>query len=436
MKRLHFSDSDFWQEIKAFCQQALPSADIEKGVKEILQAVVNHGDKALIDWTAKIDGTTLTSKSLRITKEQLRTSAEKLSKEDSVSIKEAIHCIETFHQKGIPQSWEGNNPHGALVGEYYYPLERVGIWIPGGNVPLVSTVIMTTVLARLAKVKEIAVFTPPGPDGTVNQALLATLHLCEITEVYCIGGVMAIGAMAYGTEAVPSVCKIFGPGNVYLMEAKRQVFGIVGIDLLPGPSEVMVLADETAQANLVAADLLSQAEHGSGKEKIYLVTSHPPLIDAVEKQINKQLQTLSHQQKIKIGLDKGFLIITTNNLDQAVKVANFIAPEHLELHVASSLYSKLLKEIYNAGAILIGEQTPTVLGDFTAGPSHTLPTGRTGRFFSGLRITDFFRRTSIIKYDSAALAKAAPVVSTFSRLENLDAHGRSLEMRLGDKNEE
>jgi histidinol dehydrogenase len=306
----------------------------------------------------------------------------------------------------------------------------VGLWIPGGSVPLVSTVIMTAVLARLAQVPEIAVFTPPGREGKVAPALLAALRLCGITEVYRLGGVMAVGAMAYGTQTIRAVDKVFGPGNDYVIEAKRQVFGTIGVDLLPGPSEVMVLADSTAEPALIAADLLAQAEHGSGKEKVYLVTTDASLVAKVEAALLQQLATLSHADKIRKVLEVGAVAIVAPDLFAAVKVANYVAPEHLEVHTAPESFECLIRHITTAGAILLGRDTPTVLGDFTAGPSHTLPTGRAGRFCSGLRLEDFYRRTSIVRYDKTSLAKARPIVAAFAELERLDAHGRSLEARF------
>ena len=260
--------------------------------------------------------------------------------------------------------------------------------------------------------------------------MLAALSIIGIDEVYKVGGIQAIGAMAYGTKTIPAVDKIYGPGNAYVMEAKRQVLGTVGIDLLPGPSEVMIIADAGANPRHVAADLLAQAEHGSGKEIIYFATTSKSLLGKIEKAIAKQLPTLRHADKCAKILNGRCLAVTCKTLAQAVKVANYIAPEHLELQVAAASIEPLSQQITTAGAILQGYMTPTVLGDFTAGPSHTLPTGRAGRFFSGLQATDFMRRSSTVRYDAKSLAKASPVVETFARLEQLDAHGKSLTIRL------
>ncbi|MEO6246771.1 MAG: histidinol dehydrogenase, partial [Opitutaceae bacterium] len=284
-------------------------------------------------------------------------------------------------------------------------------------------------LAKIAHCPEIAVFTPSNAEGKVADGVLAALHLLGIEEVYRIGGVQAIGAMAFVTTTIAPVDKIFGPGNAYVCEAKRQVFGPVGVDSLPGPSELMVIADETAKPSFVAADLLAQAEHGSGREKIFLVATSIDVIAAVMSEMRTQLQLIGRSDKIQRVLDHGFLAIEAKSLTQAVDVANYVAPEHLELLVANSEAEKLTAAITTAGAIMIGNHTPTALGDFTAGPSHVLPTGRAGRFFSGLRVADFIRRTSVIRYDKASVKKAEPTVAAFAAMEKLDVHGRSVRIR-------
>jgi histidinol dehydrogenase len=360
----------------------------------------------------------------------LKASAKSLSPADRKAIRESIAMVKDFHKKTLPKAWKGRNAQGGIVGERFYPIQRVGLYIPGGNVPLVSTVIMTAVLAKLVKCPEIAVCTPPDAEGNVAPAMLAALSIIGIDEVYKVGGVQAIAAMAYGTQTIPAVDKIFGPGNAFVMEAKRQVLGTVGIDLLPGPSEVMIIADAGANPRHVAADLLAQAEHGSGKEIIYFATTSKVLLKKIEKAIAQQMPALSHADKCAKVLDGRCLAVTCKNLSQAAEVANYIAPEHLELQVADASIEPLSQQITTAGAILQGYFTPTVLGDFTAGPSHTLPTGRAGRFFSGLQATDFMRRSSTVRYDAKSLAKAAPIVEAFARLEQLDAHGKSLTIRL------
>jgi len=292
---------------------------------------------------------------------------------------------------------------------------------------------MTALPAKVAGVPELCACTPPGPDGQINPDILAALYLCGIKEVYAVGGVQAIAALALGTNSIPAVDKVFGPGNAYVTEAKRQLFGLVGVDLLPGPSEVMIIADRTANPVYVGADLCAQAEHGSGKEKLYLVCDQAAFADRCLASAHAQALTLSHGAKITKALEKMTCVILVRKISEAARVANLVAPEHLELMVAKREEAKLSAAITTAGALLLGHETPTVLGDFTAGPSHTLPTGGTGRFFSGLRVADFLRRTSFVRYDQRSLAKAAGVVAAFAGMESLDAHGRSLQIRLAKK---
>ncbi len=430
MLLLHYTDSGFSGKLDDFCRNARTTPEFRDEVARILQAIEQNGDEAIIDFTNKFDGVQFSPDQFKVDVEEIKKAAGSLGRSQSRAIKIAIHCVEDFYQRTLPVSWKGKNPHGATVGEKYYPLERVGIYVPGGNAPpLVSTVVMTAALARLAKVPQIAVFTPPGPRGSINPGLLAALHYCGVKEVYRIGGIQAIGAMAFGTATVPAVHKIFGPGNAYVTEAKRQVFGIAGVDLLPGPSEVMVIADANAKSAFVAADLLAQAEHGLGG-RIFLVATDDDILTKVEKEMSRQVADLSRAPTIRSVLKTGFLAIRVEDLDQAALLVDKIAPEHLELQFEKRLLNSFIKKIRHAGAIFVGSHSPVVLGDFTAGPSHTLPTGGTGRFFSGLSVTDFFRRSSFVHYGPRSLALARPVVEAFSKLEQLDAHGRSLQIRF------
>jgi len=433
MHKLEYADTpQFTKALHAFCESMTAGSDVSDVVTEVLAAVKTKGDRAVLDSTEKFDGATLTASGMKIHPAELKAAAKSLSPAERKAIREAISLVKDFHRKTLPKAWKGKNAQGGTVGERFYPIRRVGLYIPGGNVPLVSTVVMTAVLARLVKCPEIVVCTPPAADGSVAPGMLAALSLAGVDEVYKVGGVQAIGAMAYGTRTIPAVDKIFGPGNAYVMEAKRQVLGTVGIDLLPGPSEVMVIADAGANAKHVAADLLAQAEHGSGKEILYFASTSKVLIDKVEKAVAKQLPELRHAEKCAKVMADRCLAVRCARIEQCAEVANWLAPEHLELQVADQRLESLTKQITTAGAILQGYHTPTVLGDFTAGPSHTLPTGRAGRFFSGLQATDFMRRSSTVRYDSKSLAHAAPVVDVFARLEQLDAHGKSLKMRLSE----
>jgi histidinol dehydrogenase len=431
MQTIEFSDSPkFFTALRQFCDNTIVSGDVSSVVTSVLADVKARGDAAVLEYTEKFDRAKLSAPSMRVDPAELKAAVKALAPADRKAIRESIAMVKDFHKKTLPKNWKAKNAQGGIVGERFYPINRVGLYIPGGNVPLVSTVVMTAVMAKLVKCPQIAVCTPPGADGSIAPGMLAALSLVGIEEVYKVGGVQAVGAMAYGTATIPAVDKIYGPGNAFVMEAKRQVLGTVGIDLLPGPSEVMVITDAGANANHVAADLLAQAEHGSGKEIIYLASTSKALVRKIEKAIAKQLPSCTHADKCEKVLKTRFLAVTCKNLSQAAEVANYIAPEHLELQVADKSIDALTKQINTAGAILQGYMTPTVLGDFTAGPSHTLPTGRAGRFFSGLQATDFLRRSSILRYDAKSLARAAPVVEVFARLEKLDAHGRSLTIRL------
>ncbi len=420
----------FWRHLETFCAGARPDAALVHRVGEILDDVRRRGDPAVRHYTRKFDGVTVPASRLRVSAQEIAAAARHTPAAQRRAFAESIRCVRVFHQQTLPAGWRARNPHGALVGENFYPLRRVGINVPGGQVPLVSTVIMTTVLAQLAGVREIAVCTPPDKSGGTHPGLLAALALCGVDEVYRMGGIQAMGAFAFGTKSIPAVDKLCGPGNAYTIEAKRQLFGTVGVDLLPGPSEVMVLCDASANPHWVALDLLAQAEHGTGKERLYLVSTSRVRLTEVLIEVKRLAAKFARGNRLTDVLKHGFVAIHAKNLAEAAAVANYVAPEHLELHVRKAALTGLTRNITTAGAMLLGAQTPTVLGDFTAGPSHTLPTGRTGRFFSGLRVADFLRRSSVVQYDAASLRQAAGVVAAFSALESLPAHGESLRARL------
>jgi histidinol dehydrogenase len=429
MRTLNYASRTFAADLAAFCRTADVPREISASVASILADVRARGDAAVAHYAAKFDGAKLGARDFRVKPAELARAARRLPQAERRALVAARDSIANFNRRGLPANWTAKNPQGAVVGEKFDPIRRVGLYVPGGQVPLVSTVLMTATLAKIAGCPEIAVFTPSNPEGKIADGLLAALHLLGVGEVYRIGGVHAIGAMAYGTATIPAVDKVFGPGNAYVCEAKRQVFGTVGVDSLPGPSELMVIADGTARADYAAADLLAQAEHGSGREKIYLVAWSKKIAEAITEEIEVQLATLSRAAKMRQVLDQGFLVIQVASPAQAAEVANYVAPEHLELLVAAAAQEKLTRAITTAGAIMIGNDTPTALGDFTAGPSHVLPTGRAGRFFSGLRVADFLRRTSLVRYDGKSVRRGEPVVAAFAAMERLDAHGRSVKIR-------
>lgn len=412
-----------------FIPAAGRDSQIKSTVYQILNDVRKGGNQAVLEKTLEYDRVSLSAHELLIQQEEMNNARSSLDPKESDALKDAIANVSLFHKRSYPQNWESENLHGGLVGEHYYPIHRVGIYVPGGQVPLVSTVIMTVTLAKVAGVPEIVVATPPGTNGQVSSQLLAALDLSGVDEVYKIGGAQAIGALAYGTETIRPVDKIFGPGNAFVNEAKRQVFGEVGIDLLPGPSEVMVIADDTARPEYVAAALLAQAEHGSGKEKIYLLFEEKNLFPQILKQIDSQIKNLSHKNEILNVIEKGFLAILLPERERLAEVANFIAPEHLELQVNKNSIDFYLQKITTAGAFLVGHDTPTSVGDFAAGPSHVLPTGRSSRFSSGLRLQDFLRRSSVIRYDTSSCKNASLTIDQFASMEKLDAHGHAHKIR-------
>ena len=429
MRQLAFSSKTFAAELAAFCREAAAPKEITDAVTAILSDVRARGDEAVSYYAAKFDGAKLRGRDFPVKEAERKAALDRLPAADRRAMEAAYQNVLAFNRRGLPKAWTAKNPQGASCGEVHHPIRRVGLYVPGGEVPLVSSVLMTATLAKIAGCPEIAVFTPSNSQGRIADGLLAALQLVGIQEIYRVGGVQAVGAMAYGTDTIAAVDKVFGPGNAYVCEAKRQVFGTVGVDSLPGPSEVMIIADESARVEFAAADLLAQAEHGSGREKIYLVASSPDLIEAVIAEVKTQLPALGRSEKTRRVLEDGFLAVTVPSIADAASVANYVAPEHLQLMVRPVAARTLIKTVTTAGAIMVGNETPTALGDFVAGPSHVLPTGRAGRFFSGLRVADFMRRTSVIQYDAKSVRKAEPVVAAFAAMERLDAHGRSVRLR-------
>lgn len=429
MKRLSYSSPRFFAKLDGFSRNAGDSEKLQQSVRAIISRVEAGGDKAVAEVIHELDKAQLRPSQFRVSEDELKEASGRLAPARRKAIRESIQAVGDFARRGVPKDWKSRNRHGATVGELYFPIRRAGIYVPGGRVPLVSTVIMTATLARVARVPEVAAFTPCNAQGAVAPEILGALYLAGLREVYRVGGVPAIAAMAFGTKTLKPVDKIFGPGNAYVVEAKRQLFGRVGIDLLPGPSEVMVIAGKQANPAFVAADLLSQAEHGPNG-RIYLVAFSAEMLDQVEQQMREQAETLVHGSTLREALKSGYAGIQVDRVEQAVEVANFVAPEHLELHVEGADRKTCLAKITTAGSILVGHYTPTTLGDFVAGPSHVLPTGRSGRFSSGLRVGDFFRKTSYVEYSATSLKKAVPAVETFSEMEELDAHGRSATIRF------
>jgi len=337
--------------------------------------------------------------------------------------------VAAFARAGLRRNWSRSTGCGGEVGERFNPLDRVGVYVPGGAAPLASTAIMTATLAQVAGVREIVACTPCGASRQVNPVLLHALRVAGVTEIYKVGGIQAIGLMAFGARGVRPVQKIVGPGNAFVTAAKRQVFGYVGIDQVAGPSEIAVLADDSANPAWVAADLLSQAEHGTGHERALLATDSCALIFAVQAELERQIPLLSRAHLVRRMMEKGgILLVVTPTLDAAVDLCNRFAPEHLELMVRKP--RRVLPCLRAAGAIFVGGWTPEPVGDFVAGPSHVLPTGGAARMFSGLTVDDFRRRSSMIAFTRRDLIRALPVIEAFGAVEGLDAHARSATIRF------
>lgn len=428
MNVIRHNDPDYSDRLR---QVTAPSSlfdpEIEQRTRAILEAVAARGDAALIELTERFDRATLQPDQLAVTQAELVTASLKADRSLRAAVAEAEKNIATFARRSRRRNWQSRNSHGAIVGEKFDPFQRVGVYIPGGTAPLVSTALMTALLAKVAGCPEIVVCTPCGPGGVVNPALLFAARQAGATEIYRVGGAQAIGAMAYGTRTIPRVQKIFGPGNAYVVTAKRLVVGHVAIDLLPGPSELLVLADDSSDAAFVAADLLAQLEHGTGHERVWLVSTSGKLIKAVEKQINRQLAKLSRRELIERTLSNAWLIQVAS-LEEGVRLTNQLAPEHCQVMTARA--RAVSEGILTAGAIFLGSWSPTVLGDYVAGPSHTLPTGGAGLSFAGLSVDQFQRRTSVVEYNRPALKKALRAVDKFAEIEGLEAHGKSANIRF------
>jgi histidinol dehydrogenase len=411
MKTLRYDKPDFDEAIaKACAASSLFDPQIEERVRAIIADVQARGDAALIELTERFDKVKLESlpvgRAVPSAPPDLRR-----------AIAAAQKNITAFAQRSLRKDWRMRNAQGGSVGEKFDPLQRVGVYIPGGTAPLVSTALMTVTLAKVAGCPEIVVCTPPP----VNPALLYAARLAGAIEIYQVGGAQAIAAMALGTATIKRVVKIFGPGNAYVTAAKRQLFGVVGIDMLSGPSELLIVADDSATPAFVAADLLAQAEHGSGYERVWLVTTSSRVLEETQREMDRQLPALKRRIVEAVG-------ILAKDLTQAIEITNRFAPEHCELMTKNN--PKVLRQLKTAGAIFLGSWTPTVVGDYVAGPSHALPTGGAGAWFAGLTVDQFQRRTSVIELSRQSLKRSLPALEAFGEVEGLDAHVKSARARF------
>ncbi len=403
-------------------EELFGTRDPEQAVRTIINEVRSRGDAVIFDLAMKIDGIELSS--LEVPKDEISSAYHKVDSELIAALKLAAERIAAFHTAQKENMW--HELATGDTGQLIRPLERVGIYVPGGTASYPSTVLMTAVPARVARVKEVILATPPGKDGAVPPVTLVAADIAGVDRVFRIGGAQAIAALAYGTESVPGVDKICGPGNIFVVLAKKLVFGVVDIDGLQGPSEVMVIADDTANPEYCAADLLAQAEHDPLAAAILITTSRA-LAGKVDQELKKQITGLSRQSIIAESLSRG-MIVLVDHLDEAVELANIYAPEHLCLMVEDA--SACLKKVTNAGCVLIGSASTVVLGDYIAGPSHVLPTGGTARFGSPLNITDFIKLINTIAIDEAGLKQLGKAAALLARAEGLDAHARAVEKRL------
>ncbi len=395
-------------------------------VSAILQDVRAHGDAALIEYAARFEGCVLQPAELRVDEEALRRIASRVESRVLEAIREAIRRVRAFHELELPQSWMVETEAGVRLGQRITAIDRAGLYVPGGTAGYPSTVVMNVVPAQVAGVGRVIVATPPRTLHE-NPAVAAALVELDVTEVYAVGGAQAIAALAFGTETVPRVDKITGPGNRYVAAAKKLVFGAVGIDSIAGPSEVVIVAEDTAHAPYIAGDLLAQAEHGEDASAILLTTSNPLALEVV-RNLTIQAGKLSRARVIEESLTRYGGIIVVDDMDEACAIVNDLAPEHLEIMALDE--ESIASRVRNAGAIFFGPHSPAAVGDYLAGPSHVLPTSGGARFSSGLGVYDFLKRTNTVKFSAAELKRTAPLIAALANAEGLDAHGRSALIRL------
>lgn len=429
MQVLRPNDRGYAAALKKFNRRATPDPKVRDVVAGVIEAVSHRGDAALLEFTEKFGGPKLDPSQIYVTPAETAAARRTLPADVRKAILAARGNVRAFAKRSLRKSWFSKNKQGAIVGERFDPFQRVGIYVPGGTAPLVSTAIMTCTLAAAAGVPEIVAVTPAAKDGSVHPALLAALAECGATEVYRVGGAQAVAALAVGTKTIRPVQKIFGPGNAYVVEAKRQSVGHVAIDLLPGPSEVLVIADATANPEWIAADLLAQSEHGHGSISI-LLTDSAKLLAAVEEAVRRQVKLSARPKELALALKHAALVLV-EDLEIAVQLANEFSAEHVS--IATEAPGMIAAGLTTTGAIFLGGISPVVAGDFLAGPSHELPTGGAGKSFPGLTVDQFQRRTSVVMYDEKSLRASLPYLETFSRIEGLDAHGRSAAIRLKKK---
>lgn len=402
----------------------------EQGVAEILDHVRSEKDAAVFAYTEKFDGAKIDASNIKVTEEEIKEAYELVGEELTGIIRKALFNIRDYHERQRQNSWFESKPNGTMLGQKVTPLQRVGVYVPGGKAAYPSSVLMNIAPAKAAGVDEIVMVTPPGKDGKVTPTTLVAAHEAGADVVYKVGGAQAIAALAYGTESIPKVDKIVGPGNIYVALAKRAVYGHVSIDAIAGPSEILVIADETANPRYVAADLLSQAEHDELASAI-LVTTSQKLAEKVSEEVDGFLNELSRSVIIRKSLDNYGYILVADTMEEVIDIANEIASEHLEIQTKNPY--DIMTRIRNAGAIFIGEYSSEPLGDYFAGPNHVLPTNGTAKFFSPLSVDDFIKKSSIIAYSQEALGAIHTDIEKFAEAEHLTAHANSIKVRFEKK---
>jgi len=423
IKKLSSTNKDFESELSLLVSwESVSSDEVAKTVSKIIKDVKNNGDKSLLELTQKFDQLKAESISeLIISKKRLKESYDKLNIDQKNSLNVAAKRIKTYHQKQIQESWSYKDEDGNLLGQKIDPLTRVGLYVPGGKASYPSSVLMNSIPAKVAGVSEL-IMVVPAPQGAINEMVLAAAHIAEVDVVITIGGAQAIAALAYGTETIPRVDKIVGPGNSYVATAKKQVFGQVGIDMIAGPSEILIICDCLTDSDWIAMDLFSQAEHDEDAQAILLCPNEKFILD-VERSIQKLLPKMEREEIIRTALKNRGALILTKDIEEAVQISNKIAPEHLELSVEDP--ESILNSVENAGAIFMGKYTSEALGDYCAGPNHVLPTSRTARFSSPLGVYDFQKRSSIIMATKEGAVNLGRTASTLAYGEGLQAHAKS-----------
>ncbi len=411
---------------KIFSREDL-SNNVSGAVSEIISNVKENGDKALLYYLEKFDKVKLDK--LEVDKKEIDEAYKSVDKRFIEILKKSAENIKRFHSKQVRKDFKIDKKDGIVLGQRYTAIEKVGLYVPGGTASYPSTVLMDSIPAKIAGCKEIVMITPPSKDGKINPVILAAAKIAGIDRIFKVGGAQGIAALAYGTESIPKVYKIVGPGNAYVAEAKRQVYGIVSIDMIAGPSEILVIADKGCQAKNVAADLLSQAEHDKNATAV-LITDSEVLAKDVQKELEKQIPLLERQEIARASIDGNGKIIIAKNLDVGIEIANEIAPEHLELCVDAPF--EYLEKIKNAGSVFLGKNCPEALGDYFAGSNHTLPTSGSAKFSSPLSVDDFIKKTQYIYYDKQNLEKVNEDVAFFARQEGLTAHAKSLTIRFSE----